>query len=76
MLLAPAPFVLAAGEDEGAAASTTPPGYFGTDKPAIDIDWIKTTWQSTRESVNNKLNPATGDLRGQPLHEGCVDRRQ
>ena len=45
----------------GAAASTIPPGYFGTYELAIDMEWIKSTWQSAREAVNNKLNPATGE---------------
>ena len=63
MLLAPAPFLLAGGEEEaaGAAASTIPAGYFGAYDPAIDMEWIKSTWQSARESVNNKLKPATGE---------------
>ena len=25
------------------------------------MEWIKSTWQSAREAVNNKLNPATGE---------------
>ena len=25
------------------------------------MEWIKSTWQSAREAVNNKLEPATGE---------------
>ena len=48
-------------EAAGAAASTIPAGYFGTYEPAIDMEWIKSTWQTAREAVNNKLGPATGE---------------
>ena len=61
VLLAAAPMALAGGEEEGAGASATPPGYFGTYEPAIDMEWIKSTWQTAREAVNNKLEPATGE---------------
>ena len=63
MLLAAAPLALAGGEEEasGAGASTIPAGYFGTYEPAIDMEWIKSTWQSARERVNNDLQPATGE---------------
>ena len=63
VLLAAAPSALAGGEEEaaGAGASTIPAGYFGTYEPAIDMEWIKSTWQSAREAVNNKLGPATGE---------------
>ena len=61
LLLAPAQLLLAGGQEEaaGAGASTIPAGYFGTYEPAIDMEWIKSTWQSAREAVNSKLNPAT-----------------
>ena len=63
VLLATAPMALAGGEEEasGAGASSIPAGYFGTYEPAIDMQWIKSTWQSAREAVNSKLNPATGE---------------
>ena len=63
LLLAPAAGLLAGGQEEaaGAAAGAVPPGYFGTYEPAIDMEWIKSTWQGAREAVNNKLNPATGE---------------
>ena len=64
LLLAPGTALLAAGQEEAAGAAAgaaIPPGYFGTYEPAIDMEWIKSTWQSAREAVNNKLNPATGE---------------
>ena len=73
VLLAAAPMALAGGQEEaaGAGASTIPAGYFGTYEPAIDMEWIKSTWQTAREAVNNKLEAGhRGDLRGQPLDAG------
>lgn len=63
MLLAPAPALLAAAQEEaaGAAAASIPAGYFGAYEPAIDMEWIKSTWQSAREAVNGKLTPATDE---------------
>ena len=77
VLLAAAPLALAGGEEEasGAGASTIPAGYFGTYEPAIDMEWIKSTWQSARERGQQQARTGhRGDLRGQPLDAGDARR--